>query len=357
MTSPEEPRVAWYMGGNSARHRPSKARMLAYMALAGREGVLGERDLAVTALTTPGPQIRIAPGAFGVLNTAVGGAYEAYTDKYIEQKIRDVPATDATVGGRTDLVILRIKDPTAVGTGGPYPVPESPEDGPYWDIDVIPGVVPNINSVRSHNAFWSAITLARIVRPPNTNVVQNSHLFDLRSLVDLSGERIIILDSPPPTPPPIAQAQFFDVKNQTGSTQSIGPAPAGGGAWTHFPTAAAWDVPIPSWAVGADVLLTVHNIRLQTKGAIGEYRINVGPGDAISAVTAFDLAHTQTIPGWERHPIVAADSMALPPSVRGRVRQFRAELRLTANDGGTLNWAPGTTMTMQIVFKRFPALD
>ncbi len=336
----------------NARHDADAFRALCELASEGQEGVRGPTHLAVKALLTPGGAVAADPGVYSVKNTAAGAAFENYVGvvKVAEQVA--VTPTDSS-GPRTDLVILRVENPYVGGTGT-WADPPSATTGPYAHIRVIEGVPPNTQSVKGFNSTWTAITLARITRPASTGIVTQAHITDLRSLIDLKSERIVIITNPPAIPPPIAYDSYFDVKTHSGASQSIGPATT---SWVAFPAQANWDIPIPSWACGADVFVNLVNARLQTKGAIGEYRVNIGDGAITTVPTTFDLAHTATIPGWERHPIVAAGSVQIPSSMRGRVHEFRPEMRITANDGGTLNWTPGTTCVIQVAFKRFPSLD
>lgn len=342
----------WYIDAE-ARHLAPQQRLLAYSAVEGKEGVLGETHLAVTDLDTPGGSIQVMPGGYSILARHLGGAYEAYVGKFVEAETVAVNPTSSS-GPRTDLVILRVENPYVSGSGS-WSQPADPLNGPYVHVRVIEGVPANTNSVQALNGTWSAITLARITRPASTGVVQQSHVTDLRSLAKLGGERVIIVDppdEPDPPAPPIAQAQFFDAKSFSGSEGTLGPATSS--SWSPFPSTAYWDVAIPSWATGVDVLWQVNNIRLETKGVFGETRINLDDGAVTTPGTAFDLMHTQTIPGWQRHPLYAAGTMALPSSQRGKIKRFRVQMRLTAADGGLLRWNTGTNMVFQAVFKQYP---
>lgn len=360
MSSPEDPRVPWYID-TLARHRPRTMRLLAYMALAGRQGVLGNTHCRVTALTTPGAAVAVAPGAFGVLNTAVGGEYEAYVDKFGTQLLRDVPATDATPGGRTDLVVLRVENPSAVGTGGSWAIPEDPENGPYWDVRVIPGVTPNINSVVAHNPAWTAIPLARITRPANTGIVQQSHIHDLRSLVDLSGERIIIVDNPPPTPPPIAQTEFGQTDVASSYEELIGTQ----GAFVNFPNQVAYSVPVPSWAVEMDFQLTCNMYFINN--CWGEVRLTMDGSAVAAPVNIFDYNwQPDNIQQADMRSLLIAGKAAIPAAKRGKIVEIRPQARFLNNVGGSPNshsassklmTGRGCVMVARILFKRYPTSD
>ncbi len=345
---PEDIRVPWFID-SLARHRAKTMRMLAYMALAGREGVLDSPHLAVSALTTPGASIRVAPGAFGVLNTAVGGAYEAYVDKFTTEIVRGVSATDATVGGRTDLVIARIKNPFVSGTGT-YPAPSSTEDGPYWDIDVIEGVAPNVQSVHVHNPAWSAITLARITRPINTGVVQQSHITDLRSLVDLSGERLIIIDNPPPEPPPIAQQLWTEAINCPGSSQHLKTQTS----FHDWPSEAVFTVPVPSWAKGADMFVTINP---EIDGNVyGDLRMTIDGAAVSSPSILYNYNYARTI-GPEQYQTSVVGTIAIPAGKAGKNVTFRMQARSLANDSahpGKMTTHAGCYVYAQLNFKKYP---
>lgn len=338
----------WYIDAE-ARHLPNTIRLLSYMASEGKEGVGAEGHLAVTDLDTPGASINVAPGSYAIVAKHTGGSFESYVGKVAIQETVSVNPTSSG-GPRTDLVILRVENPYVVGSGS-WAQPPDPLNGPYAYVRVIEGVPANTNSVQAVNATWSAITLARITRPSSTGIVSQSHITDLRSLAKLGGERVIIIDDPPVDPPPITQAFFLDAKNFSGSEQTMGPST---GSYTHFPTQADWQVPVPSWACGVDVMFQVNNLRLETAGALGNYRINIDNGTVLTPATGFDLSHNRPINGWERHPLFVAATVLLPASLRGKMIRFKAEMQITVNDGGTLKWVSGCSMSMWAVFKQFP---
>lgn len=342
---PDEKRVpvlidAW------ANHDARSFRALVYAALQGQEGVLLSDHLKITALGTPGAQVRCAPGLFVVRNTAVGGAYESYLDKFGTQIVKDVAATDAS-GPRSDLVIARIKNPYPGGSGtGGWQEPTDKVNGPYWDIDVITGVPATMNNVHVQNATWTAITLARITRPASTGIVTDAHITDLRSLVDLSGERITIISNPPTTAPPVAQQQWTNTKHFSTDTTFA----AATTAWTDWPAGANWDVPIPSWAVEVDVIGT-FNPQFDNK-IYGQARMVFG-GNAMSGIV-FD----ENPPGsaWQRVNIPIIGTYAIPSSQRGQIVNMKLQLQNTdpPNHSGNLKTRNGVYLGISLNFKRTP---
>lgn len=342
-------RIPWYIDA-SAIHQPATMRMLAYMALAGREGVLGQDHLKVTALSTPGAAIQVAPGAFGALNRAQGGEFEAYCDKLPSSYQVAVPATDATVGGRTDLVIARVLNPYVSESGSSIPIPASPAEGPYWDVQVVTNVAPNTNSIRSTNPNYSAITLARIVRPINTGVVQPGHIVDLRSLVDLSGERIIIIDNPPPSPPPISTALWTNSLHfPTVTAFSYNTT-----AWTDWPATAFFDVPIPSWAVECDIFGSFNP--QYTDDVWGEARLMFGTTAGPAVMYDENVTAGQTVNGPQQLVIPMSGTYAIPTDQRGKVVRVKLQNRALApgDHPGNLGTRNGVYLQLQLSFKRYP---
>jgi hypothetical protein len=337
-----------------ARVSAQAARLLAYMATDGQQGVLGATHLRVGQLLTPGAQVQVMPGAFAIRHTGVGGAFESYVGKFETAETLALSPTGAS--SRTDLVIARVENPHAVGTGT-WAYPADPVAGPYWYMRAIEGVTPaNIPDVKTWNATWSAIPLARITRPPNTGIVQDSHITDLRSLVDLSGERITIINNPaPPTPetpapqiptiPPVAQQVWTGVLHlSVASTLARNQT-----AWIDWPAAATFQVPIPSWARDCDIM---GSFNPQYDGNIyGEIRTTFG-GNAASAVV-FDRNADDV---WQRDNIPVVGTYVVPENQRGQVVTVRLQAHMLDPSGhdGTLKTRNGVYLAIQLNFKRAP---
>jgi hypothetical protein len=340
------PQVPGFIDAN-ARHRMKTLRVLNYAALRGQQGVLESDDLKVTALGTPGGSVNISPGVFGIVANHVGGANEAYIDKVDAQLTRGVNATDATVGGRTDLVIARVLNPYVTETGSSIPIPASAQDGPYWDVQVLHGVTANIQSVAAWNPNYSAIALARITRPVNTGIVQQSHITDLRQLISFTGgERITVINNPPPESPPIAQAIYTNSK-EFATTQTLAKTIT---AWTDFPTGGYFDVPIPSWAVEVDIngIFTP-----QFNGSIwAEARLSFG-GTAGPSTFA-----DENPPGgaWQRLPLPLLGTYPIPSAQRGKVIRVQLQMRMLdpPNHTGDLTTRRGVYVSLWTNFKRLP---
>jgi hypothetical protein len=345
MTAPG--RVPWYIDAE-ARHRARTNRLLAYMAVNGQEGVLGADHLKLVAGGTPGAFVDVMPGAFSVLARHVGGAFEAYVDKIDEAVRVPVPATSAT--GRTDLLVLRILNPHVTEVGESIQAPVSPEDGPYWDIIPIMGVAAGTNNVVSVSPGWSAITLGLLTRPSNTGIVQAGHITQLRQVVAPRSitERIIIApaENPPANPPPIAHDIWSGTKHLSAASTFASSV----STWTDWPSAAYWDVPIPSWATSCDIF---GNSNPTYDGKLwGEARLNFG-GNAGPA-TVYD---EQDPDGLAKTIIIFGGSYAIPTSQRGKVVRVKMQHR-NIDPGahpGNLTTRNGVWANVMITFKREPS--
>jgi hypothetical protein len=334
-----------------AIHPASAVRLLAFAATEGKEGVVENTDLRIMSTPAPSGAIRCMPGAYVVRAKHTGGEKEAYAGKVVEAEDISVNPTAADAG-RTDLVILRIENPYVAGSGS-WAQPTDPQEGPYAHIRVIEGVPANTQAVQFWNSTWTAITLARITRAPNRTTVEQSEITDLRSLAKIANDPIVEEDPPDDNPPEIAYPFWLDIVNETSSgTDTISST----GAWTDWPDDASWNVPIPSWATKAEVFLQITGIRQEDAGIWGNARVQIDGGTASTTSVAFDFTDDET--GFTRHTMIAASTVAVPSSIRGKTKQFKAQVNLSAIEGsGALRWTRGSAAILQIVFKQSPSYD
>lgn len=171
--------VPWFVGGG-AQHSPEVARLLAYAATNGAEGIVSPGDLKVTATTVPSGSINVSTGECLIRNRAQGGAAQTYVGRNPTQDTVSVAATGSTT--RSDLVIAQIEDPFMPGE--PWQEPEDVLNGPYIFTRVIPNVPPWATKVQDISGFAgrSAITLARIDIPANTGAITDDMIVDLRQV-------------------------------------------------------------------------------------------------------------------------------------------------------------------------------
>lgn len=337
---------------SDAIHPASAVRLLAFAAMEGQEGVVENTDLRVTSLPAPSGAIRVMPGAYVVRAKHTGGEKEAYAGKVVEAEDISVNPTAADAG-RTDLVILRIENPYVAGSGS-WAQPADPLNGPYAHIRVIEGVPANTQSVVYWNNTWTAITLARITRGPNRTTVEQNEITDLRQLAAIDNDQITEPDPPTTDPPPIAQPFYMDIVNE--NTTSDDDTLNIEDSWQVWPDDATWNVPIPSWATHAEVFLQLTGIRQENAGIWGNCRVQIDGGVATTTPVAFDFTDDET--GFTRHTLLAASTVQLPASLRGKTKQFRAQTYIEDREGsGQLRWTRGSAAILQIVFKKAPSSD
>jgi hypothetical protein len=240
-----------------------------------------------------------------------------------------------------------MENPYVTGDGS-WTQPGDPLNGPYAHIRVIENVPTNINHVSQHNNTWSAITLARITRPASTGIVDQAHITDLRSLIDLQDQRIIIIDNPPPTPPPIAY-QYWTESTPLSTFDQLSNNDT---TWKDFPQEANWDVPVPHWAKGMDVNIIMNP--WVTDDIEGEFRLKVA-GETTNAIpTDFKVTVPSGISGLHS-TIMCGATESLNQSWCGSVVNMRMQARSSdSSKPGDLECTGGVRINIWINFKRFP---
>lgn len=172
----------WFFGGG-AEHTPESARRLTYAATNGAEGVGGPTDLKVMPLPVPGGAVRVTIGSALVLSRYIGGETQTYMGTVYEQEQLAIAQND-TQSTRSDLVILRVRDPWAAGSTDALKPGEDPATAQYIWPEIVPGVPAGTTRVQTVPGYQtvSAVTLARIDLPKLTGTVQTAHIIDLRAL-------------------------------------------------------------------------------------------------------------------------------------------------------------------------------
>jgi len=338
--------MAWsvpaFVGG--ANHPVEVARLLAYAAFERQEGVLDPLDCRVRALATPGTSIRVAPGGTNILAKGAGDPRQSYASFLTSEDVVAVSPTDAS-GGRSDLVIARVEDPNIAGGGWQNPG----VNGPFQFTRILPGVPATTHDVKQVRSDYSAITLARIDIPANTGTITDAMITDLRSLAEYGGQRIVVIENPPATPPPIATSVYADNKRVTSGTV----LPGSNSSYITFPSEGVWRVPVPTWATGVDVFCDVNPVTGGHAWGYARMLINGVPGVSIE----FDENFAGPTGGWYRVMLRASGTQPIPASVRGKVTEFRLQARQRAGEGftlGDLTANLGTFLTFLLVFQRHP---
>ncbi|MEU3455577.1 hypothetical protein ABZ671_18550 [Micromonospora sp. NPDC006766] len=221
------------MVGGGASHSAEVARLLAYVAFRGNEGIIGVDDLKVKSLPVPGGSVTVDPGACAILCRATGQLHQAYAGRLPTQDTAGIAATGSGAG-RSDLVIARVEDPWLAGE--PWPNPSDPTVGPYIRTRVIPGVPSTTKRLTDLNLGMSGIALARVDLPASTGTVTQAMITDLRKIANPRRDRDMVVKFP------VADNNM----------------PA---AYTLWPAASQISVDVPVWATHVRVHITLQGIQ------------------------------------------------------------------------------------------------
>lgn len=300
----------WFVGGG-AQHSPEVARLLAYVASSGKEGVIGWSDLRVSPLATPGGGVRVNPGACVLLNRSTGGAHQAYAGRNAVLETVTIDPTDS-LGGRSDLVIVRVEDPQY----SPWSTPADPVAATYIRVHVIKGVPATTKTAAQLNLGYPAIALARIDLPSSTGTVTQAMIVNLREQMYQEVQ-------------PVETLTHFPTGNFDAGTHST--TNYGDANWRRFPTGAAWSIAVPEWAVRLDVFSVLAGIasygvvgafmaggmRAVFGGTAGQYRL-------YSGVSTLDGPHKH------RQDYNIPCSFAVPESWRGTTKTLEIHANRTS---------------------------
>jgi hypothetical protein len=278
--------VPWFIGGG-AQHSPEVARLLAYAATSGAEGIVSPGDLKVQALSVPGASVRVMPGAGLVLNRATGGTSQSYVAR---NPIEDVVAIAATGSGagRSDLIVAQIEDPFMPGE--PWQDPVDPTVGPYVYTRVISNVPAGTTRLQDVPGYSgrSAITLARVDIPASTGTITGAMIKDLRKLAQPRSVRELRSNAPVPS-------------NLTATT--------GTQTWPNYvPT-----IECPAWANYANILVHVSGFVQAGSMADGALYVRLG-NTQMGGTVALDF---DAVTDGVRHGVTVTGSGLIAAGDRG----------------------------------------
>lgn len=315
MTSPAL-EVPWFVGEAGAEHPPEVARLVAYAASGGGEGIVGGPSLKVSQLSIPGSGVQVASGAAMLLNYSPGAQLQSYAAHYPVTKTVQVAATGSG-SGRSDLIVLSIHD-SQYEPWRSNP-PANKIVGPYRFLEPITGVPAGIQNVRDlpNPPAWPAIALARIDIPASTGTITNAMITDLREMAvprSYSANRVIQVN------------RFYG----PGSNPPASPD------WVDWP--ATWSFRIPKWA-NRLALRSFWSALVRNASFVGGVRfvLRLGTLELFSDHRGVDI----NWPGVDtRGNWTLADDMLVPTAMRGKV--VTAALQILRSSGtGTLELSVG----------------
>jgi hypothetical protein len=287
--------TGWFVGDAGAEHSAEVARVLAYAATAGADGVIGPTDCKVSPLAVPGAAVRIGPGAWVGTNRAATGRAQSFVSRVISDEPVPIAATGSGAG-RTDLICLVERDPSVPGSGGTV-------GGPYHQVLVVSGVPATATRLQDQpgHEFTTGIALARVTLPAATGTVTAGMITDLRQVANPRRVRTMNHQQ---------IAANVDVKN---STYIDWPMPM-------------WDVDVPVWAM--QIVLKIDTLAFREIGNTqGEFAVYLGApgetGETLLKTFSYDVNGSYS----EIVPVQLGVEAAVPAALRGKRTKVRMRAR------------------------------
>lgn len=180
-------RVPFFVGGGF-EHSAEIMRSALYAATGDANGVVSPGDLKVRESPVPGSSVQVMPGTALLPNSYGGGDGQSYVVR--GSSLTDVPiqATGSS-GGRSDLVIVRVDDPTYQGTNF------DPATFDAAGVEVIAGVGPETLTAQEL-VDYPHHTLCRIDIPPSTATITDSMIWDARWLATSQKDYVLRIAHP-----------------------------------------------------------------------------------------------------------------------------------------------------------------
>jgi hypothetical protein len=260
--------VPWMVGGG-AKHSANVGRVLAYMAASGQGGITSPADLKVSQSSVPDGNVHVGTGALSILNLESNSKNEAYIGR--ATAVSDLPIAPTGSSIRSDLVVVRVRDPQYG-----YATPSDPVVGPYIFPEVVPGVpAGTLRADQVATLLNKAIyALARVDVPANSTgpAITSGYIHDLRQLAHHHYDAFNALQRGP----------VPDEYLLTSDTN-----------WKNFPSNVA-SLTIPPWATHAD--LEIFVTVLVNADANMQTQITLG-GTPVGPEAVFDTNMTPTPDG------------------------------------------------------------
>lgn len=288
--------IPWAVSGG--KHSASVARMVAYAATGGAEGISGLGDLLVRQTTVASGNVRIGSGGAVLINRYPGVKNESYILRAGDETQVAVPA-NASGTTRYDLVVARVDDWNFPGAqAAPSSLPT--DTVPVSKFQVITGVASSTTKATDLGLNYPAVALARIAIPGGTSSVTQAMITDLREMAqprrkrDLRAKGIV--------------AGRDDTLDATAGTGEL------------WPNDGAWTVEVPEWATKVVILGTWGSILAPGGQAFAKNWLSFGYGRAdVQNTQASNIDFTSfSTADPSRITATVADTLTIPKSMRGQ---------------------------------------
>lgn len=286
--------IPWSVGGGI--HSPALARMLAYQATSGAEGIAGIGDFLVKQQSVAAGSVTISAGGGIMVSRYPGARNESYMCRAGDSTTLAVPQN---AGGSTryDLVIARVDDWNMPG-GQATPASLPTNEIPAAKFELITNVAAATKTAKELGLNYPAIALARIAVPAATSAITQAMITDLREVAVPRRKRDLRTINLSPT--------RNDPLDFTGTSGEV------------WPDDAQWTVEVPEWASLVRVKTDWYSVA-RAGGTASDARVwvVVGYGRADKKQSQQgNLRGSNT--AAERVSVGNADSLAIPSTMRGQ---------------------------------------
>lgn len=293
--------MAIYWAVNGSKFSAEAARAETFKNTNGARGVTLPPDLKVTALPTPGPFVRVAPGAATLPAGYPGAPGQSYSVTITEAVDVPVPAT-TSAGGAQRFLIFRLRDPQYEGSA-----PADPVNHEYGQFEWV-----------SNYTFINApyVQLAKLIQPPSTATITQGMLTDIRRLTKPRKDRLPYLITGP------ANGDLL---------QTVAPAFQ---KWPAF----APTFEVPEWANYVNVIGRVHGSVIMNGVCHGNLRCDFGNnGELPSGLVAYDF-NTPSYPtdGVRNPTLTVGFDGPIPLAMRGTTQKVQMMGNRINSTGGYL---------------------
>lgn len=299
---------AWAVDGG--RVPASVARMLAWAATNGSNGVVQATDLAVTALPVPGGAVNVAPGGALMVNRFGGRAqaqtYVTANDATIQVTI---PATSSTA--RTDYLILRVDDWHFDSSQQP----DNPLDATYCSLQRVTSLT---------GIAYPYVPLAKITIPASTGTITPAMITDLRQVANPRTKRVLR-----------PNALIWSEK------ETLTVTTAQGEYWPN--KGGGQDVVIPEWATRVKIRADWLSVLVPAGDVQGRVWVSFGDWDGKSWGKASQDFAFDNVAGSSpnRQNFAVVDEMPIPANLRGRSVHFQAWAKKLGTTGPVIDGLSG----------------
>ena len=290
--------IAWSITGGIVS--ASLARMLAFQATGGEEGVAGIGDFGVRQAAVAGASIRISNGGAVLVSRYPGVKNESYMVRAGDETVVSYPANN-TGSTRYDLVVVRVDDWNFPGQQAqPGTLPTNAIATAKFQV--ITGVPSTTKTASQLGLGYPAVALARVAVPASTSTITQAMITDVR-------EKAV----------PRRKRDLRALSVITGGEDTIDVTsayPSGGEYWPDQ----GWTVEIPSWATQVRLVANWGGVLFGPGGSYGFIwaRIGANRPDVLNCQRSqFDSTATSS-GDYSRLTLTVADTMEIPPSMRGQ---------------------------------------